>query len=110
MLVDDFKTNILCIQALLEREGFTVRSSESSREAAKIIIREKFDLILLDVVMPEMDGFTLCEKIRSTELNQDTPVIFITTVNDEPSIVKGFTSGGQDFVTKPFKSGELLAR
>jgi len=70
----------------------------------------RFDLILLDVMMPDMDGFAVCEQLRKNSVNKDVPLIFVTAKNLTESIVKGFEMGATDYVTKPFNGAELLAR
>jgi len=110
LVVDDFRTNILYLKRLLGREGHEVLGSDTAEEAVERITSEEFDLVLLDIVMPGADGYKICEYIRKSTLNAATPVIFITSRNDEKSIVKGFELGGQDYIIRPFNDGELLAR
>lgn len=110
LIVDDFKTNIIYLKSILEKEGYLIFSCSNAIEASKIIEEEKFNLILLDVVMPRKDGYAVCSDLRKKGVNLETPVIFITSMNDEESIIKGFEAGGQDFITRPFKNKELLAR
>jgi two-component system, sensor histidine kinase and response regulator len=110
LVVDDFRTNILYLKRLLGREGHEVLGSDTADEAVERIASEEFDLVLLDIVMPGADGYKICELIRKSALNAATPVIFITSRNDEKSIVKGFELGGQDYIIRPFNDRELIAR
>lgn len=110
LIVDDFKPNIEFIQNILINEGYEIYSCDNTDLSLEIIFNIKFDLILLDIVMPKTDGYTVCKQIRKSELNSETPVIFITTKKDENSIIKGFEIGAQDFIIRPFFSKELLAR
>lgn len=110
LIIDDFKTNIIYLTRLLEGDGHEIHSASQAENALQMISMAEFDLILLDIVMPEKDGFTLCEVIRKSKHNASTPVIFITSENDEQSILKGFELGGQDYVIRPFKNSELRAR
>lgn len=110
LVIDDFKANIEYIKRILENEGYTVFSSDNADLSLRLIAQNKFDLILLDVVMPKIDGYELCEKIKKSKINSDTPVIFVTTQRDENSIIKGFKAGAQDFIIRPFYKNELIAR
>jgi len=82
----------------------------SGKQALKMIEKRKIDLILLDIVMPDMDGYTLCSTLKANKETQDIPILFITSSTDETSIVKAYNIGAVDYVTKPFKSVELMAR
>jgi two-component system, sensor histidine kinase and response regulator len=110
LIIDDFKTNIIYLTRLLEADGHEICSGDNSESALRMISTIEFDLILLDVVMPETDGFKMCEVIRKSKHNASTPVIFITSENDEHSILRGFELGGQDYVIRPFNNSELRAR
>lgn len=109
LIVDDTSLNITILVDLL-RDDYELFIAKNGFEALKIINETKIDLILLDVMMPDMDGFTVCEKIKENINNKDTPVIFITALSRKEDIVKGFNAGGVDYVTKPFNSNELKLR
>lgn len=94
---------------LLTRDGYTVAACGSSQEAEKSIACGGVDLYLLDVMLPDGSGFGLCEYIRG-ELGSDAPVIFLTALDDEDSVVKGLEMGGNDYLGKPFRKRELMAR
>jgi len=108
LIVDDTIENIKLVADLLS--DFDTSFARSGEEALALLEKQSFDLILLDVMMPGLDGFETCVKLREIPLCMDTPVIFLTAKNDNESIVTGFQSGGQDFITKPFSTEELRAR
>jgi two-component system sensor histidine kinase/response regulator len=110
LIVDDFKTNIAYLKCLLEKEGHEIHSYQQADLAMEIITQTEFDLILLDIVMPQTDGFNVCKIIRKSALNSNTPVIFLTSKNDKQSVLHGFDIGAQDYITRPFHDRELLAR
>ncbi len=94
---------------LLTRDGYAVAACGSVQEAEKSIACGGVDLYLLDVMLPDGSGFGLCEYIRG-ELGSDAPVIFLTALDDEDSVVKGLGMGGNDYLGKPFRKRELMAR
>lgn len=109
LVVDDIPTNILLLKVILEQEKFNVISAQSGRDALKLVASENVDLVLLDVMMPEMNGIEVAEKIKQSE-QSETPIIFITALNSSDEIVKGFMAGGSDYITKPFNKDELISR
>jgi two-component system, sensor histidine kinase and response regulator len=110
LIVDDVPKNIQLVAKFLTKEGYKLHFAQSGEAALKQIENIDFNLILLDIMMPEMDGFEVCRKIKENKKSQLTPVIFITAKTDEEGIRKGFSSGGVDYITKPFNAEELLAR
>lgn len=94
---------------LLVRDGYDVTACGSAQEAERSIACGGADLYLLDVMLPDGSGFGLCEHIRD-ELGSDAPVIFLTALDDEDSVVKGLEMGGNDYLGKPFRKRELMAR
>ena len=110
LMVDDSPKNIQVVANFLQNEGYDLSFATDGKEALQILSKVDFDLILLDVVMPEIDGFEVCRKITSNEKHKNIPVLFLTVKTDPESIIKGFESGGVDFITKPFNPYELLAR
>jgi diguanylate cyclase (GGDEF)-like protein len=109
LIVDDTKANI---NILLEhlKNNYRITPVLSGKQALKAIKKLKIDLILLDIMMPEMDGFEVCEILKSQPETKDIPIIFITAMGDEETIEKAYDIGGIDYITKPFKPKELLAR
>lgn len=110
LIVDDNPNNLQVLGSILERSKYKVESALSGFEALEWVNVEKFDLILLDVMMPEIDGFEVCEKIRKIPDYANVPIIFLTAKTDKGSLLKGFELGAQDYINKPFDKSELLAR
>lgn len=110
LVVDDVMTNVLLLQVLLDKEGFNVVTANDGQAAIEIIRKDLPDLILLDINMPNMDGFEVIREVKKYSLYREIPVIFLTAMNDVDSIVKGFRLGGSDYITKPFNKEELMAR
>lgn len=110
LVVDDVQTNVLLLKALLHKEGYCILIANDGKEALEVAQKEQPDLILLDVMMPGMDGFEVAERLKSDEYNIDTPVIFLTALDDTQSIVNGFKLGASDFISKPFRKEELMVR
>jgi diguanylate cyclase (GGDEF)-like protein len=108
LVVDDTIANLDILVGLLSE--YDVIDTASGREALDIVKEEKVDLILLDIMMPDIDGYEVCQKLKSNANTKDIPVIFITAKTDEESIEKAYSIGGSDYVTKPFRPKELLAR
>ncbi len=110
LIVDDIPKNIQILGNILSKENYQIAYAQSGKQALSIVEHQKFDLILLDIMMPEMDGFEVCKTLKKNKKTRDIPVIFLTAKADMNSIVKGFAVGGQDYITKPFNTSELLAR
>lgn len=110
LVVDDEELNCFLLVSVLEQEGYEVLEAGNGHEALEIISNTPIDLVLLDVVMPEMDGFETCSHIRTKLGNLTLPVIFTTGLHDRNSRVKGKEAGGDDFLTKPVDSVELVVR
>jgi signal transduction histidine kinase len=110
LIVDDTKENIKVLAGLLEKEYKTVIAN-SGEKALSILQRKSVDLILLDVLMPPgINGFETCTQIKNIPEIASIPIIFITALNDKESLIKGFSVGGIDYITKPFIHEEVLAR
>jgi two-component system, sensor histidine kinase and response regulator len=110
LAVDDAPTNLSVLVDNLSNERCRVLTAESAKSAFNRLDHVIPDLILLDVMMPEMDGFTLCRKLKSHPIFKEIPVIFLTAKSDGEDIVEGFQAGGVDYVTKPFRKAELSMR
>ena len=108
LVVDDVQTNVLLLKALLSKEGYGILVANNGQEALEVIRNENPDLILLDVMMPKIDGFEICRQIR--ENYTFPPIIFLTALDDTQSIVNGFKLGAGDFISKPFRKEELMVR
>lgn len=110
LVVDDNHQNLKVVAELLETENFEVTVASSGQQALEHLKNEKPDLILLDVMMPEMDGFEVCERIKQNLETKHIPVIFLTAKIETDDLVKGFDVGAVDYINKPFVQKELLAR
>jgi DNA-binding NtrC family response regulator len=110
LLVDDVPENLGVLTAALEPEGFEILAASSGAIALKVAARAKPDLILLDIVMPELDGLETCRRLKQDPATRNIPVLFITARNETQSIVAGFQAGGVDYVVKPFQEGEVVSR
>ena len=110
LVVDDNPTNLQLVGQMLKREGFQISVAKDGQTALNQLSSNAFDLVLLDIMMPEMDGIETCKRIKSTEKIKDIPVIFLTAKTHPEDIVEGFQAGGVDYITKPFSEAELLAR
>ena len=107
LLVDDEQMMLDLLSLYLSPIGYNCIKKESALEAINYLDSNRVDLILLDVMMPEMDGWEACEKIRK---NWDTPIIMLTAMSEQTDIVKGLKSGADDYISKPFDDEELVAR
>ena len=110
LIVDDTPANIQTLIAILKEKGYQISVATNGRQALEVLQRIRPDLVLLDVMMPEMDGFETCERIKSSPEWHDIPIIFLTSKTDTHDIVHGFELGAVDYVGKPFNPHELLAR
>ncbi|MCE5205371.1 MAG: hybrid sensor histidine kinase/response regulator [Porphyromonadaceae bacterium] len=110
LVVDDIPANVLLLKVLLEQSKLQVFTAESSKEAYTQLNKEQIDLILLDVLMPDENGFELAEELKNDASFRDIPIIFLTALNTTSDIVKGFDLGADDFISKPFNKEELLIR
>jgi len=110
LAVDDNPKSLKVLAAMLAPQGYQVDYAFSGQEAITTLETESYDLILLDIMMPGMDGYETCIRIKSVNRNRLIPVIFLTARTDMASLNKAFTSGGVDYIIKPFSPEELLAR
>ncbi len=110
LIVDDNSKNIQFLGNLLTAQGYEIGVARNGVEALTFIEDIIPDLILLDIMMPEMDGYQVCIKLKSNLSFSHVPVIFLTAKSQSDDIVKGFEVGGSDYVTKPFIAAELMAR
>ena len=108
LVVEDSRTNVGILVGLLQ--DYDVMVALDGETALELLARETPDVILLDIVMPGMDGFEVCRRIKERDDLSAIPILFITGRTDEASIIQAFDIGGSDYVTKPFRSKELLAR
>ncbi|MCE0484518.1 MAG: response regulator [Methylacidiphilales bacterium] len=110
LIVDDTPANIQTLTATLKEKGYQISVALNGKQALEVLTRVVPDLILLDVMMPEMDGFETCQRIKASEKWSQIPIIFLTAKTETDDIVRGFELGAVDYVAKPFNAHELLAR
>lgn len=110
LIVDDVQENIHLLGIMLQKRGFVVTSCMSGADALEKVGIQLPDLILLDISMPEMDGFEVTRRLKSSAITRDIPIIFLTAFTDKKRIVEGFELGGVDYITKPYNAPELFAR
>jgi two-component system, sensor histidine kinase and response regulator len=110
LIVDDTQQNVMVLSQMLRDAGYKVLAAFNGEDALKLLEKRKPELILLDVMMPGMNGFQVCEKLKKNDDVKRIPVIFLSALNDIDSKVNAFEAGGVDYITKPFQHQEVLAR
>ncbi len=110
LVVDDVPTNLNLLSNALRQQGHQVTVAASGKAAIAAVEDSLPDVILLDIMMPDMDGYAVCEQLKRSAVFREVPVIFVSAVHDAASKVRAFTSGGADYVTKPFQIEEVLVR
>ncbi|MBN2824729.1 MAG: response regulator [Campylobacterales bacterium] len=113
LIVDDEKSNIdilLNLFSSMNKSSYNLIVALSGEKALQIIEKREIDLILLDIMMPGIDGYEVCRRLKANKQTQDIPILFITSSTDEESIIKAYELGAVDYVTKPFRAVELMAR
>ena len=107
LLVEDDRNIAITISYYLQQEGFTINTAKTVKEGIEKIKNNEYDLMLLDINLPDGTGYALYEEMKNI---QEIPTIFLTALDEEKDIVKGFDLGADDYITKPFHAGELLSR
>lgn len=110
LIVDDVTSNVLLLKVLLTNEKFNVITASSGKQALELVENDRPDLVLLDVMMPEMNGFDVAQILKQKTETSEIPIIFLTALNGTTDVVKGFQVGGNDFISKPFNKEELIIR
>jgi len=110
LVVDDVATNVMLVQAILRKEGYSILTTDSGAKALRIVSEKHPNLILLDIMMPEMDGYEVLQHLKGNPDTKDIPVIIMSALSDMQSIVKGYQLGALEYVTKPFQRDELVKR
>lgn len=110
LIVEDSLTQIKLLRSILEKKGYTVDSATNGIKAMEGIHRKRPDLVITDIVMPEMDGFTLCTALKSDPELKHIPVILLTSLSDPQDVIKGLQAGADNFLTKPYEVDFLLSR
>jgi DNA-binding response OmpR family regulator len=110
LLVDDSATTLMMEQMVLRGQPYQIVTAKNGREAIAVALLEHPDLVLLDVVMPEMNGFETCRELRQLPVTKNVPIIMVTTKGEEQNVETGFESGCSDYITKPINGTELLTK
>ncbi|MEG3875872.1 response regulator [Microcoleus sp. herbarium7] len=110
LIVDDVPNNLHLLAKILSKQGYKTRTAPDGQLALRSIELTPPDLILLDIMMPDMDGYTVCKTLKASPATKDIPIIFISALNEVFDKVKAFEVGGTDYITKPFQEKEVLAR
>ena len=110
MIVDDTPANLVILDEMLQGKGYRVLAFPSGKMALKAAMNNPPDLILLDILMPDMNGYDVCKRLKAEDTLKQIPVLFISALNEAEDKVKAFSSGGVDYVAKPFQLEEVLAR
>jgi adenylate cyclase len=110
LLVDDTPENLRVLSDILRTAGYALNIARDGRQALDIVRKVVPDLVLLDIVMPELDGFAVCRELKADPALAGIPVIFLTASDEADSVVRGFQLGAVDYITKPFNAAELLSR
>lgn len=109
LTVDDVQLNRLLVQKMLSRFNFRIREAANGLEAVREVLNERPDLILLDIMMPQMDGFEFLEWLKSSPQNASIPVIVLSALNSNEDIVRAYNLGAKDFITKPIPMDKLFS-
>jgi CheY-like chemotaxis protein/DNA-binding CsgD family transcriptional regulator len=110
LIVDDVPENVAVLHDALDESGYTVLVANSGKTAIDVAAKAEPDVILLDAIMPEMDGFEVCRKLKANNKTSQIPIIFMTGLTETESVVAAFEAGGNDYVTKPVRVNEVLVR
>ena len=110
LVVDDEAANVQLLTTLLTREGYAVVTASNGEEALGAVARESPDLVLMDVLMPKLNGYQVCEQLKKNDATRLTPVVLVTALNEREGKIRGINSGADDFLTKPINAHELKAR
>jgi len=110
LLVDDDLTNRMVLKNILEKNGYRTFSATGGAEGIAMCLSLTPDLLLLDIMMPETDGYTVCRRLRGNDATRRIPIIFITAATDDKTLELAFEAGGNDFIRKPVNRTELLSR
>ncbi|MEA5537221.1 response regulator [Crocosphaera sp. XPORK-15E] len=110
LIIDDNPSNLKLLTKILVEQNYRVRIAPSAKLGINSVMAEAPDLILLDIKMPDMDGYTICQQFKANEQTRDIPIIFVSGLEDVMDKVKAFKMGGVDYIVKPFATEEVIAR
>ncbi|MEA5509624.1 response regulator [Crocosphaera sp. UHCC 0190] len=110
LIIDDNPSNLKLLTKILVEQNYRVRIAPSAKLGINSVMAEAPDLILLDIKMPDMDGYNICQQFKANEQTRDIPIIFVSGLEDVMDKVKAFKMGGVDYIVKPFATEEVIAR
>lgn len=110
LIADDEPNIVISLEYLMKREGYDVIVARDGAQALAAVIRERPDLVLLDVMMPLMSGFDVCQQVRSTPEVKDTPIVMLTAKGRDTDVAKGMAMGATAYMAKPFSTKEIAAK
>jgi len=110
LVVDDNEKNVELLEAILQAAGFDVQKAYDGKQAIEMVGKERPDLILLDIMMPQLDGFQVCEILRKDPQNAGLPVVMVTAKDKESDIVQSLERGADEYIVKPINQKELLSK
>ncbi len=110
LVVDDDSINLITLEHILKNQNYQVKTASNGLEALEAVQAELPDVILLDVVMPKMDGYSFCQQLKGVDATREIPVIFLSSLSSAEEKVKAFKVGGVDYIVKPFEPSEVIAR
>jgi sigma-B regulation protein RsbU (phosphoserine phosphatase) len=110
LIVDDSPVNLKVLSAILTKAGLQIIEAQDGREALRLASERLPDLVILDIMMPEMDGFEVCQRLKAATLTKEIPVIFLSALGEASNKVRGLELGAEDYITKPFDRAEVVAR
>lgn len=110
LLVDDTETVLLFEKMMLRGSGLNLRTAKNGKKALEEVAKSRPDLILLDIMMPELNGIQVCEKLKSDPETKDIPIVMVTTKGEPEMVEKAFKAGCDDYITKPLDKMELLSK
>ena len=110
LIIDDSGTSLMMAKMVLSQEAYDIVTAKDGAEGVAKAVSHRPDLILLDVVMPRMDGFAACRELRARQETRETPILMVTTRGEEANVEQGYAAGCTDYICKPFNPMELLAK
>jgi CheY-like chemotaxis protein len=109
LVVDDDEMVLMALDELLKGEGYEIETASSGAEALKRLDQNGYDLLMFDVIMPEMDGFTLCKRVREKERYKELPIVFLTAKSRDEDRIRGLEAGANLFLSKPISPDKLIS-